>query len=1838
MANPPTSTVNLKALGLNTQPNELSVEPGSLSEASDIVIRRDNVIEPRRGFKLFGEDFGTSTDRITQLFQYKERILRHYNTILQFETDTTNINDEVIFDDFCGSYSPVEPGIRIKSIEANGNFYFTTSTGIQKISARTAADFTSNCGFVTQAGGIKALDIEAFLNFTYGVEGFLPPDSAVAYRVVWGTKDLNGNLILGVPSARAIVYNSLQEMIVRDYMVALENLDNLDITAQSNFTSADFVETLGLSLNAPATDIQANLIELATKLDEERGTLIPTGDILSASVDTLGICTVTLTASSVGLLGKMQIGDKIFLEGTWNDIDGQNISGVFTVTNLGLTGPNNTIQFLTTSNPGTMTLTGASIESGWFRSIVQPPIPSIPATNAELVALQTYLENILFELQSDRNIVISANTTSIDPFPLLISSVSVTTTTNLQIDFDASNNVNDVYLPGDKVFLAGTWDGTGGDLSGYYTITSIPSDTQINITIPTTTVGPVTTSTDTQIQLIQRFSINLQTEFVNLLNVEASANVTIIIPIPEQVDSNYFFQIYRSNITTASQTDVLADLIPDDEMRLVYEAYPTQAELDALSITVVDITPQSFFQGGAFLYTDETNGDGILQANEIPPLAYDINTFKNVTFYANTRTRHRLFLSLLGISKIITDYDNGDEPTFSIASSLGFNNYKFVKGVNQITEITIPAGSVFSPTTSNYFLINGGNTTHQYYVWFNVFGGTTVDPALADKIGIEVVINSGDTNVQVAQKVTNAFNVSVDDFSATIVGNIVTVTNTVAGPSDDISPTAPTGSMAGVTGYSASVLTPGDGENVKKQITEITTIAGNLFTPTGSADYFSINSAFNRQNYYFWFNVDDGNDNPGVNGLTGVEVNIDSTDTASQVAVKLNDSINLFTDIFSSSVNSNIVTVTNFSPGPATNATENVVDVGFTISTTQQGLLNVLLSNSISPSLAVQETTQSLINVINKNNAEIVYGYYLSGITDVPGNFLLEERTIENIFFYVLTNSVNTGSSFNPDLSPSFTINNITQDNPTTVTTVSPHQLGNQDQVMILNSNSFPPIDGIHEVTNVSGTNFNIPVNVIVSGNEGYGINLLNATISSDERKPNRVYYSKYLQPEAVPLVNFLDVGAQDKAILRIIPLRDSLFVLKEDGVYRISGETAPFNLALFDTSYILIATDSVAIANNIIYGWTTQGIMTLTESGSQIISRAIDVNLLPLASDLYPNFSTATFGVGYNSEYSYLVWTVKETIDDVATQAFIYNNLTSTWVRWDKSNTCGLVKDEDNKLYLGDGEENYIQQERKDFTRTDYADKEFILNIAEGNYQVEQAQLKFFQLNNVNSVAPGDVITQNQKISIYDMNKLLMKLDNDPSVNSVYSISSISYDTGTGLAHIIINEDIDSHIVTGNHVVVDNINPIGYNGIVEVTTATSGVTSDIYYEIDEDPGTHINDSEGTVTYSYFNTLNPQPGESLRTTLEDLAAKLQIDLPITIDNLTNYVNDIAEINLFGLSVSAENPAVFTMSAHSVTSISGTTMTVTGNPFIDGNIVSFDSTGTLPFPLSENTNYYVLNTSGDTFNISEDNSNLVSMSSSWIGNLSIYLNHGLKTGRYINVSNSTTTPNINKNYEVTYINGHQFSIEADVSTAGTADIITLINNFNDIRGSYNIIIDGLNMGDSGTTFKNYEHINSDTLFETPITNVNYSLKEIQIETVLPFIIGPITIYKAIPSTFEYSPISMNDGLSLKHFREATIMYLNRTFSFAEVGFASDLLPEIITIDVPGFGAGLQGNQANGEGYYGGNSNSSPFRTYIPLEKARCRFLRVSHEHSVAREKYSILGTSLTGRIVSTRGYR
>lgn len=1804
------STVNIQTVGLYSEPNQLSVPEGALTEASNVIIQRDNVIEPRRGFALFGTSFGTITDRLKQLFVYKFRLFRHWGNTLEFDTGTQTNAGQELFEPFDASVVEPQEGLRIKSTEANGNFYFTSSQGIRKISALTTDQFTTDSGFVTLAGGIKALDFTATPILEQGnITGFLPQDSAVAYRIVWGTIDNNKNLILGVPSQRAEVFNSLNNLVLLDFNNTLQAIQNTANAGGSIIADPDYVSSLSLSSSATPQQLQLNLIALAAKLDNDILLANNTGVGAPLTISAIDIVNniasansnvVTITFSAGNPMDYWVSGSHIYL----NDFpDGEtgSLDGLQTIVSVTST----TITFLTNATGNFQSFAPTDVTTGTPGIIT---IPNHGFKNSDPIRFTNAGGALPTGLTPGTTYYVGGATPNLFQ---VYDDAALTTPTNISTQGTGTHTVT-YFFP-----VTGT-----SINSGEFRFLAEPA-------------VPSTPATDDQLLALQTYlqsiisvlqgfpitgtppiiSASSQSSFITILQLTTSVDVKLVITIPQELTSAYFVQIYRSPIITATGTTSLSDLTPSDELQLVYEAFPTAQELSDRVMTVIDITPEAFL--GASLYTNEASGVGIANANETPPFALDINKYKNCVFLANTRTKYRMSLNLLGVSKIVADFLAGNMPELVISDGITTNIYSFVLGVQQETQIQTVA-DVAGSLAGTYFLINSANDENLYYFWYNV-SGVGVDPLVPGRTGVEVFINTGDSANSVASKTTDAINtVTGADFSATVATNTITVTNNGEGEAADASP--------GTSGFTTTTTVPGQGQHLSRSQSNFSTVAdvaGNL-----AGKYFTVNSAFDQTQYYIWYKVSGAGVDPLVPNKTGIQINIITNDSANTVASKTAIQLNaLPTQFIASNPSTNTLLISPFTYGPASTAT--VGTSGFTLNSFTNGFLQVLLSNKVSSAQAVDETARSLVQVINRNPGEILYAFYLSQSSTVPGQMTLESRNLTTPKYYLLASDENVGSSFSPDLSPTIHISSITTGNPNTniVTTTIPHGLITGDQVVFSGTDSIPNADGVWTILYLTPTTFRINATITTAATTGEMIPAVDANGGDNEAKPNRIYFSSFQQPEAFPLGNTIDVGDRDKAILRIFPLRDSLFVFKEDGLFRISGELAPFTQQLFDPSCVLIAPDSVAVAKNVIYCWTTQGILNVTEAGvsNPPISRPIDIDILPLTKENYPNFSTATWGVGYESDNSYIVYTVEQQSDTEATIAYRYSTLTASWTTFDKTDTCGIVNIADDKLYLGAGDINSIEQERKTFTRHDYADKELSDELVLGKYFGNSINLA-----DVSDISAGDVLIQTQDLTIYEFNILLQKLTSDPGLqqNQIATITTGSIPTITTIGNHFLSTD--DFVTISDTQTTPNI-----DGLYQVT-----VLNATQFQITTDVPILTGGTVGLVKYNYYENLKIAGGSDLQTALLTLANRLDIEPNLIYRFQTGSI----------VSNSATNPTIITFSAPHNLGIAGTVrrIRISGNvgstPSINGD---FDVIVVNTTQISLALNVTVAGTGG-SFQTLDDYFTAISSKSGSITNISAANptiitapNHGMVSDRYIQITATDSDPILDGNYSITLIDPNTFSIPINVLIAGTTGFfITVDGSFQDVLANYNYIIGRLN-ADSGTAFKNYIPVTSTTSQETIINSVNIFTKTLNLDLTLDLVVGPISIFKAIPTSFTYSPITFKDSLNLKQISEATLMFENKQFSTATLGFKSDLVPNFINVIFEGNGNGNfgMGTGKFGGNFFGGGANAAPFRTYIPRNTQRCRYIIPRFSHSIALEKYSINGLTLTGNIgQSSRAYR
>ena len=243
---------------------------------------------------------------------------------------------------------------------------------------------------------------------------------------------------------------------------------------------------------------------------------------------------------------------------------------------------------------------------------------------------------------------------------------------------------------------------------------------------------------------------------------------------------------------------------------------------------------------------------------------------------------------------------------------------------------------------------------------------------------------------------------------------------------------------------------------------------------------------------------------------------------------------------------------------------------------------------------------------------------------------------------------------------------------------------------------------------------------------------------STNTSNLNGLMYSKQGQPEGVPALNIFYPGSASAQGYRIIALRDSLFILKSDGVFRLSGTSpADFTIDTLDNTVFITVPDSAVALNNCVYAMTTQGVAQITDSGVSVISRPIEDQLNQIVGTVgNTNMSKYAFGIAYESDRKYFLYTPQASNDTSATVGYVYNYFTKTWVTVARSQYCGYVFSVDNKLYLGNTASNSVSQERKNYTYTDYTDESVGITITASSGIT-------ITLSSAANVSAGDIITQ---------------------------------------------------------------------------------------------------------------------------------------------------------------------------------------------------------------------------------------------------------------------------------------------------------------------------------------------------------------------------------------------------------------------------------------------------------------------------------------------------------------
>lgn len=213
----------------------------------------------------------------------------------------------------------------------------------------------------------------------------------------------------------------------------------------------------------------------------------------------------------------------------------------------------------------------------------------------------------------------------------------------------------------------------------------------------------------------------------------------------------------------------------------------------------------------------------------------------------------------------------------------------------------------------------------------------------------------------------------------------------------------------------------------------------------------------------------------------------------------------------------------------------------------------------------------------------------------------------------------------------------------------------------------------------------------------------LGASVSCDQQQfRGRLYFSKYLTPEQVPLGQYFDIGSVLAPIRRIVPLRDSLLVFKDDGLFRIYGDGATWSVYRLDDRVGMGSWMRAAVAtlHNHCYAVTSAGILDITDISYQPIDSTIATLAKPFFEvGAFTALNTASVSYKDNSVFFY--FSGAGTGAATATLGLSYNAQTGAWTQFDPSTSTfgvstygGTTVQGMTAFVLGSGSNKYLAVE----------------------------------------------------------------------------------------------------------------------------------------------------------------------------------------------------------------------------------------------------------------------------------------------------------------------------------------------------------------------------------------------------------------------------------------------------------------------------------------------------------------------------------------------------------------
>jgi len=295
-------------------------------------------------------------------------------------------------------------------------------------------------------------------------------------------------------------------------------------------------------------------------------------------------------------------------------------------------------------------------------------------------------------------------------------------------------------------------------------------------------------------------------------------------------------------------------------------------------------------------------------------------------------------------------------------------------------------------------------------------------------------------------------------------------------------------------------------------------------------------------------------------------------------------------------------------------------------------------------SLLLNDLAKGICDELNRQaNSLNEYLFCRGGDLDQPGVIILESL---NADYEVISLSKGSSYTTNKRVLSSYSITS----NEVTITTVTAHPYVTGDLVTV--ESTVPAINGEYAITKLGTFTFKYSKTLTgigttaISGNSDKAQQCYEPPVPTNpnagstfytvfakaERAGNAFIVSKLNLPEVVPTSDSsIDknvsgpyyptrIGSPNKAIVACAATRDSIYMLKEDGVARITlGVNSPIpiidTINMFDTTVFCIAAGSVQTINDAVFLLAQDGVYAIEGNSISKLSRPIETELKVIIS-----------------------------------------------------------------------------------------------------------------------------------------------------------------------------------------------------------------------------------------------------------------------------------------------------------------------------------------------------------------------------------------------------------------------------------------------------------------------------------------------------------------------------------------------------------------------------------------------------------------------------------------------